>query len=68
MSFVFGGPMFFVSQVAIFKFFCDLDIWAQGQGLRSFPLECVLLLFDQKYEGDFDQTWQEANTAIWHMT
>ena len=25
------------------------------------PFECVLPLFEQECEGDFDQTWQEAS-------
>ena len=29
-----------------------------------FSFECVLPLFGQEYEGDFDQTWQEASQTF----
>ena len=42
--------------------FCyDLDIWTQGQGLRSFFTEMGFALFSREYEGDFDQSRQEAS-------
>ena len=44
-----------------FDFCYDLDIWGQGQALRAFFVVLSFSLFYQKYEGDFDQTWQEAS-------
>ena len=43
-----------------FDFCYDLDIWAHGQALREFFVVSFFTILS-KYEGDFDQTWQEAS-------
>ena len=54
--------MFLFPRLISFHFCYDLEIGLKvKEGLISFSLECVLSLFGQVYNGNFDQTWQEAS-------
>ena len=56
-----GMVCFLFPGTLAFDFCYDLDIWGQGQALRAFFVVMSFSLFYQKYEGEFDQTWQEAS-------
>ena len=56
---------FLFPRLLSFNFCYDFDIWAQDQALRSFSLECVLLL-GEDYEEKFDQTCQKVLRQVGH--
>ena len=60
---IFLDHMFFVPRLS-FDLCYDLDIWTQGQALNACFVLISSPLFHQKYERDFDQTWQEASKAF----
>ena len=65
----FRGGMFLFPRLISFNICYDLDIWAQGQGLRSFFTGMCLPLFGQVYNGDFDHCYHMSimRTTLLHV-
>ena len=58
----FWAACFLFPRSLAFDFCYDLDFWAQGQALRAFfVVMSFFTILSKLYEGDFDQTWQEAS-------
>ena len=64
----FRGGMFLFPRLISLHFCYDLDIWAQGQGLRSFFIGMCFVTIGQECKGGFSSNMTGSLTYQLHIS